>query len=123
MTCIQEERLRQLGAEMKAELCSGSLTHLREMTSAFLQELKASLSRQALADPPLHHPVSPDSKGFIEDGPADALHRGTQYAAQSAPMTAGGDSQPAAQPSSSPQLHGECHMNEFRWAVLQGARA
>ena len=61
---MQEERLRQLGAELKSELCSGSLAHLREMTSAFLQELKASLGRQAQADLPVHPPVSSSTQSI-----------------------------------------------------------
>lgn len=54
-TCVcyrtQEQRLQHLGEELKTELHSGSLAHLREMTSAFLQELRDSMTRQALADP------------------------------------------------------------------------
>ena len=79
---MQEERLRQLGAELKSELCSGSLAHLREMTSAFLQELKASLGRQAQADLHIYQPVPSSTQSIAGQPHTDGIPTGNLETSQ-----------------------------------------
>ena len=102
---VQEERLKQLGEELKSELCSGSLAHLRQMTSAFLQELKDSLGRQAQADLPNSHHVS----NAMQHGP-HSLYNGTVSAdttntAQVMQLESSSSSSPEALPGSIPVRH------------------
>ena len=117
--CAQEERLKQLGEELKSELCSGSLAHLREMTSGFLQELKDSLGRQAQADLPHNHQVF-DAMQHRPQG----LYNGTVPADTANPAqvnqvdSKSGSHSPVAVPGSIPLMHGS-HMSAGR----QGPKA
>lgn len=112
--CVQEGRLKQLGEELKSELCSGSLAHLREMTSAFLQELKDSLGRQAQADLPRNHQVF-NAVPHRPQGP----YNGTVSADITNPAqvrqvdSKSGSSSRVAVPGSTPLMHGS-HMSAGR---------
>lgn len=93
---------------MKAELCSGSLAHLREMTAAFLQELKASLGRQALADLPIQHSALPDRTAMDESLPGNESPVGRDQAmSATAWLSTHGMREDVTLPSNGPHMQGK----------------